>query len=321
MRGQDIVNFQEDLADKVQGRVSSKWFYTHIRPSTNEKLPRVDMLNMLSQYVGYKDWSDFIYRVEQEQLVVVGSQQAVGQATERVQTKVLENDSKEETSEQSQIPQEKAQPLDGRKTSPWAWLFGWIGVAVIVLMGSWLLSGVLMKQEPPIYRFCFVNADTEHAIADIPIEILLLKEGESPMWQQCNDDGCFEFKSNDRQVRFAVRARYFKLDTLTRVLNQQADTEYVKLRTDDYALMIHIFSNARLEDWEKRRTQLDKMIADDAQIFQVYKNTNLGMEMYNKEDFINKLTMPIKSLGAIEVLETVYNTDGQIREMRFTQNP
>ncbi len=57
-KGQDISNFQEELIAKVKGRISEKWFYTHIK-SKGEKLPRIDMLNMLSQYSGYQDWRDF----------------------------------------------------------------------------------------------------------------------------------------------------------------------------------------------------------------------------------------------------------------------
>ena len=57
-KGQDITNFQEELIANVKGRISEKWFYTHIK-SKCEKLPRIDMLNMLSQYAGYQDWRDF----------------------------------------------------------------------------------------------------------------------------------------------------------------------------------------------------------------------------------------------------------------------
>ena len=60
-KGQDIVNFQEDLLDKVSEHISEKWFYTHMK-SRSDLLPRVDVLNFLSRYVGCKDWNDFIYQ-------------------------------------------------------------------------------------------------------------------------------------------------------------------------------------------------------------------------------------------------------------------
>jgi len=57
-KGDDIVRFQEDLLHKVKGRVSEKWFYNYFRNDI-QKLPRIDMLNLLSQYAGYQNWADF----------------------------------------------------------------------------------------------------------------------------------------------------------------------------------------------------------------------------------------------------------------------
>jgi len=58
-KGDDIVRFQEDLLHKVKGRVSEKWFYNYFRNEI-QKLPRIDMLNLLSQYAGYQNWAEFI---------------------------------------------------------------------------------------------------------------------------------------------------------------------------------------------------------------------------------------------------------------------
>ena len=55
---EDIVAFQEALFDTVKTKVSEKWFYTYFKNSS-EKLPRIDMLNLLSQYVGYQNWNEF----------------------------------------------------------------------------------------------------------------------------------------------------------------------------------------------------------------------------------------------------------------------
>ena len=57
-RGEDIVIFQEALLHQVKGQISSKWFYTHIK-STGKSLPRIDVLNMLSQFMEYENWADF----------------------------------------------------------------------------------------------------------------------------------------------------------------------------------------------------------------------------------------------------------------------
>jgi len=58
-KGDDIIKFQEDLLQKVKARVSEKWFYNYFRNDI-QKLPRIDMLNLLSEYAGYSDWANFL---------------------------------------------------------------------------------------------------------------------------------------------------------------------------------------------------------------------------------------------------------------------
>ena len=61
------------------------------------------------------------------------------------------------------------------------------------------------------------------------------------------------------------------------------------------------------------------MLADNAMIYQVYEDGKTGMELYNKKDFINKLTVPLKSLNSIEIIETIYSGD-KISILKFKQN-
>ena len=56
--GDAITSFQEDMFQEVKGKVSEKWFYTYFKNETT-KLPRVDMLNLLSSYVGFENWHAF----------------------------------------------------------------------------------------------------------------------------------------------------------------------------------------------------------------------------------------------------------------------
>ena len=57
-KGKDIEKLQKDLGERINGRISEKWFYTHLK-ADNERLPRIDMLDLLSEYVGYDNWLDF----------------------------------------------------------------------------------------------------------------------------------------------------------------------------------------------------------------------------------------------------------------------
>lgn len=66
-KGNTITDFQEDLRSKTKGSISEKWFYTYIKNDA-EKLPRIDMLNLLSVYAGFENWNDFTQRqTENEQ--------------------------------------------------------------------------------------------------------------------------------------------------------------------------------------------------------------------------------------------------------------
>ncbi|TMM55899.1 hypothetical protein FEE95_14720 [Maribacter algarum] len=57
-KGEEIALFQEDLFTKVKAKVSEKWFYTYFK-NTPDKLPRIDMLNLLSKYVEQSNWNTF----------------------------------------------------------------------------------------------------------------------------------------------------------------------------------------------------------------------------------------------------------------------
>ncbi len=58
-KGIDIIYFQEDLRKIAKGNISEKSFYTYFKNSPVGKLPRIDMLNLLSIYVGFQSWADF----------------------------------------------------------------------------------------------------------------------------------------------------------------------------------------------------------------------------------------------------------------------
>ncbi len=58
-KGIDIIYFQEDLRKKAKGNISEKSFYTYFKNSPVTKLPRIDMLNLLSIYAGYDSWYEF----------------------------------------------------------------------------------------------------------------------------------------------------------------------------------------------------------------------------------------------------------------------
>jgi hypothetical protein len=170
------------------------------------------------------------------------------------------------------------------------------------------------------YKFSFYDAHTKEAIIDSQIEIKLLSENESPVNYLSDTTGNFVLKTNERLIKMVVSAPYYKTDTITRILKSFEKEQRISLRPNDYALIIHYFSEMNVDDWQKRRNSLNKMIDDNAMIYQVrHEGNGPGMELYNKGEFIDKLTMPAGSLKHIEILDTKFKDD-KIMVLRFRIN-
>lgn len=270
-KGQDILNFQDDLFKKTKNTLSEKSFYTYFKTELT-KLPRIDMLNILSEYAGYQNWSDF---------------------------------------------QEKNVPVTTKKSATnkkRLWLYITAGVITTLII---VLSFILLPKENE-FQFCFVDDNTNQYI-ETPIEIIILRSKESPFYTSTDENGCFKWKTTDDYIKAVIKSPYHKTDTINRSINDKGK-ESIKLITDDYALMIHFYSSSNVTDWKRRRAHLKNIIEDKAVIYQVFDN-NLGIEIYTKTDFINKLTLPTKSLKNIDIIETKYNANNKISSLKFKTNP
>ena len=58
---QDIQNLIDLIEEKSKHTISEKWIYTHLKPEINSKIPRKDMLNILSEFVGFSGWDEFVF--------------------------------------------------------------------------------------------------------------------------------------------------------------------------------------------------------------------------------------------------------------------
>lgn len=272
-KGKAIATFQDELAQTVNGRVSEKWFYTHLKSEEISKLPRQDMLDLLSRFVGYENWQTFI-----------ATQTSTHQET---------------------------------RSSKSTWIKVTLALLVISLLGlsfKWLY----FKKDNYHYQACLVDTYLQQAIKQDGLQVFNLLDHESPIPITLDSLACFEVHSNTKQLRLYIKGPYYKPDTIVRTLYKKETQEQIQLMPDDYALMIHYFSNAKIDDWQRRKKQLQEMFSNNAMVFQV-DYTGMGMEMYNKEEFINKLVIPLNSLKNIRILETVYDPEGKIQKMRFIQ--
>lgn len=277
-KGQDIVNFQEELLAKVNAHISEKWFYTHIK-SEKDHLPRIDILNLLSKYAGYTGWDEYKFKNS-------------SQVTAAVTEKTVETTKKANR------------------------YFFYVPLLVVLVLA--LFYGFFKLLSTREFVFRFYDADTKEPITNNIIEVSLLLKGETPVNYLCRPDGRLTLKTDLRIVQFVVKSPYYLTDTVTRSLDKTDQDEIIRLRPNNYALMIHYFSRMNVKDWQKRRTQLDRMISDSAMIYQVFNKGTAGLELYNKWEFIDKLTLPSSGLKGIEILDTKSRGD-KIYLLRFRQ--
>jgi len=280
-KGQEITDLQEELRIRVNANISEKWFYTHMK-SSNPTVPRIDMLNILSKYAGYSNWDDFVFKNGQRIVVPAALQAAPATLSGANRFFIL-------------VP----------------------GIAMAVVA---LLFGLYMLFNTREYCFAFVDADTGEPVKGSRTEIILLEEGESPVHHFAATDGSFHLKTGSSRLRMVVKSPYYLSDTIIRIVKKFNRNETIILKPDDYALMIHYFSTTKLGDWEKRKQRLEEMIDDNAMIYQVMNAREAtGMALYNKQEFIDRMTIPSGSLKNIEILSSRMK-NGKIVVLRFRVN-
>ncbi|MEM6261853.1 MAG: hypothetical protein AAGI38_05050 [Bacteroidota bacterium] len=198
--------------------------------------------------------------------------------------------------------------------APRFWVLG-IAMSLIFIAGFWWSSSPVSKTT---YEVCVYDRDTRQLVATQPIEVLWLRVGETPVSLTVDTLGCVVLPEIKEASSFVIQAPYYLPDTLVRTPGQRSQREIFYLKPDDYALMIHYFSQSKVADWQKHRAQLEQVIAPHARILQVQQASLRGVELMNRTEFIRKLTSPFAGLKGIEVLETQYEGD-RIVYLRFTQ--
>ena len=144
--------------------------------------------------------------------------------------------------EQAVSKESEKVPSTNRKW-PWA-----VAAIVLAVVG---ISLVFPGTKANDYIFCFVDADDSTPIKQ-DIDIVILKNGESPQVFSADEKGCFKLNQAEKQVTLIVRTAYYQHDTIQRNLRSQNEPEEIRLKKDDYALMIHYFSTANLGRLEKK---------------------------------------------------------------------
>ncbi len=349
-KGIDIIYFQEDLRKKAKGNISEKSFYTYFKTSPVTKLPRIDMLNLLSIYAGYDSWYEFKKQhlfagellqenenLEEEEIDELAK--TVSEAPElpktEIQPKKTEISAQEITdlqksnTENQQITQKTTNTSDIEissvppkknffKKNAWA-LVTSVLIAITGLLG---FKDVLFSKT---YKYCFIDKDRGVSVINT-LEIMVVKENESPLMYKIKPGECFYYSTKDKNLKMRISAPFYEPLEVNRNLENAPEEEKIELKPDDYKMAAYYFSIKDIKGGnpdeqvaliKQKRNQLENLISNNAVIYQVYDNDTYGIESLNKQKYITLVTTPTTSLKNLNVIEMKKDTKGKIVSIKF----
>lgn len=345
-KGIDIIYFQEDLRKKAKGNISEKSFYTYFKSSPVSKLPRIDMLNLLSIYAGYDSWYDFkknhlfagellseekdlsddelkelektvssalnLPKTEEEpkKLIFNNEENSVLQEN-NIENQLIEK--KQAISEPSKITEIKPLKKNYQRTA-------WIAAAsvFVILLG---LLGFKDEIFQKTYVYCFTDADRNLNVQR-DIEIKVIKENESPILYRIKPGECFIYPTKDKTLKMQISSTVYEDLEVNRNLENAPEEETIELKPDDYKMALYYFSIKDIngENSEQlikqKRKQLENLISNSATITQVYDSDIYGLESLDKQDYITLVTTPTTSLKNLNVIE-MKKDKGKIVSIKF----
>lgn len=346
-KGIDIIYFQEDLRKKAKGNISEKSFYTYFKNSPVTKLPRIDMLNILSVYAGYMSWYDFKKNhlfadeilKENEQFIQSKAEEAeksqkapqisaVDPKVEETPSIKLENtaisagenDVLQKTIADNELVKENKPNLatydTEEKNSTYSLVkkYLWLGISAVlaVLVGLLGFKDELFSKK---YYYSFIDADRNSKI-NAELQVQILKENESPILYVAKPNEPFVYTTKSKSLTMVVSSPYYKTDTIQRNLETAPEVENIELKPNDYAIMLFYYSKS-LKDLKKKRESLNYLISDNALIYQVFDNQFYGVETMDKQRYINLVTLPSTSLENLDVIDTQADKSGKIVMIKF----
>ncbi len=347
-KGIDIIYFQEDLRKKAKGNISEKSFYTYFKTSPVTKLPRIDMLNLLSIYAGYDSWYEFKKQhlfagellqenenLEEEEINEL--EKTVSAAPElpktEIQPKKIETQAPENTdlqksnTENQQFTQNNPKQNEVEistiptkksfiKKNAWA-LITSVLIAITGLLG---FKDVLFSKT---YTYCFIDKDRGVSVINT-LDIMVIKENESPLMYKIKPGECFSYSTKDKNLKMKISAAFYEPLDVNRNLENAPEEEKIELKPDDYKMAAYYFSRKDITGnseeqvalIKQKRNQLENLISNNAVIYQVYDNNTYGIERLDKQKYITLVTTPTTSLKNLNVIE-MKKDNGKIVSIKF----
>ncbi|WP_143884942.1 hypothetical protein [Chryseobacterium binzhouense] len=345
-KGIDIIYFQEDLRKKAKGNISEKSFYTYFKSSPVTKLPRIDMLNLLSIYAGYSSWYEFKKKhlfanevltedsdLSEEELNDL--EKTISALTELPKSENLpqttpiiipENTVLQKNNTENELIEEisnKKTTLSETDIKPQKKSYQkavWIAVSsvFVILLG---LLGFKDELFQKTYTYCFTDADRNLSVQR-DIEIKVIKENESPIFYRIKPGECFVYPSKDKTLKMQISSTVYENLEINRNLENAPENETIALKPDDYKMAVYYFSikdiqGANTEELIKqKRKQLESRISNDAIITQIYDSDIYGIETLDKQKYITLVTTPTTSLKNLKLIE-MKKDKGKIVSIKF----
>ncbi|MDP9957750.1 hypothetical protein J2X97_003422 [Epilithonimonas hungarica] len=318
-KGIDIIYFQEDLRQKAKGNISEKTFYTYFKNNSLEKTPRIDMLNILAIYSGYNSWSEFKKKnplavVEQPVLIEsklttetkVPASEAINNLQEKV-TKPLvsiDNQAFDEINQNINLNSEKQNFL---KRYLWLGISAFLFAVVLILV---FYDNLFYKK----YTYAFTDADRNSSIKG-ELDVKIIRENESPILFKVKPNSKFVYETKSKNLKMVISSPFYRTDTVTRDLTSAPSSENIELKPNDYAIQLYYYSKSII-DFKKKTSELNKLISDNALIYQVVDSDIYGIETMDKQKYISLVTLPTTSLENLEVIDSQMK-NGKIVMIKF----
>jgi len=349
-KGIDIIYFQEDLRKKAKGNISEKSFYTYFKTSPVTKLPRIDMLNLLSNYAGYDSWYEFKKlhlfagellqeneNPEEDDLTELEKtvSDAPDQPKEEIPVKKTEiqpgqnTDLQKTTTENQKVANPSSNHDEIKKSSELpkknfvkknAWAI--VTSVLIAITGLLGFKDVLFSKT---YKYCFIDKDRGVSVINT-LDIMVMKENESPIMYKIKPGECFFYSTKDKNLRMKISAPFYEPLEVSRNLENAPEEEKIELKPDDYKMAAYYFSIKDVKGGnpeeqvaliKQKRNQLENLISNSAVIYQVYDNDTYGIERLDKQKYITLVTTPTTSLKNLNVIEMKKDTNGKIVSIKF----
>ncbi|MCD9856154.1 hypothetical protein LUD75_15620 [Epilithonimonas sp. JDS] len=318
-KGIDIIYFQEDLRQKAKGNISEKTFYTYFKNNAQEKIPRIDMLNILSVYVGFNSWSEFRKKnpiAVEEKKTVESTPNPVIKEASVAENSELTKVSKPEISVDNQAFDEINQNINFSNTESkpnFLKRYLWLGISVFLFAIVLILvfyDNLFYKK----YTYAFTDADRNSSIKG-ELDVKIIRDNESPILFKVKPNSPFVYETKSKKLKMIISSPFYRTDEVIRDLTNAPESENIELKPNDYAIQLFYYSKS-IQDFKKKTEQLNRLISDKALIYQVVDSDIYGIETMDKQKYISLVTLPTTSLENLEVIDSQME-NGKIVMIKF----